>query len=78
MDKRRARYLAQVLESFEETIEPYLPVDAAGDIQSFKGLVRMRMKALSHDATDLLELGSGAVNGVAQEIRDRLHPAGRP
>jgi hypothetical protein len=71
--------MAQILEGFEEMIEPHLPAAAAGDIQAFKGLVRMRMDALAHDAADLFALGeNGAVNGVAQEMRDRLSPTGRP
>lgn len=71
--------MAQILEGFEDMIEPHLPRDAAGDIQAFKGLVRMRMDALAHDAADLLSLENGtAMNGVAQEIKDRLSPTGRP
>jgi hypothetical protein len=76
--RRKGRYMAQILESFEELIEPHLPVSAAGDIQAHKGLVRMRMDALAHDAADLLSLDGGAINGVAQEMRDRLSPTGRP
>lgn len=68
--------MAQILEGFEEMIEPHLPAEAAGQIQAFKGLVRMRLDALAHDAGDLLSLGE--VNGVAQEMRDRLSPTGRP
>lgn len=68
--------MAQILEGFEETIEPHLPTTAAAQVQSFKALVRMRMDALAHDAADILALGE--VNGVAQEMRDRLSPTGRP
>jgi hypothetical protein len=70
--------MAQILEGFEDMIEPHLTSAAAGDIQAFKGLVRMRMDALAHDAADLLSLEGGAINGVAQEMRDRLSPTGRP
>lgn len=76
--KRKAKYMAQILTGFEEMIEPHLARDAAGDIQAFKGLVRMRLDALAQDAADLLSLDGGAINGVAQEMRDRLSPTGRP
>lgn len=69
--------MAQILEGFEELIEPHLSEQAAGDVQAFKGLVRMRLDALAHDAADVLTL-DGHINGAAQEIRDRLSPTGRP
>lgn len=78
VQRRKRRYMAQILESFEETVQPHLSSDAAGVIQDFKGLVRHRLDALANDATDVFELGNGEVNGAAQEVRDRLHPAGRP
>lgn len=78
IERRKGRYMAQILERFEETIEPHLPPEAAGDVQDFKGVVRVRLNALAHDASDLLEGAHVAVNGVAQEIRDRLSPLGRP
>jgi hypothetical protein len=70
--------MAQVLARFEETIEPVLPKEANGAAQDFKGLVRQRFKAFADDTTDLFALGDGAVNDVAQEIRDKLSPTGRP
>jgi hypothetical protein len=70
--------MAQILEGFEEMIEPHLTPDAAGDVQAFKGLVRLRLDALAHDAADLLSLEGGVINGVAQEMRDGLSPTGRP
>lgn len=79
VQKRKGKYMAQVLEEFEKVIEPHLTPEAEGDVQSFKGLVRMRMNALATDAIDLMALGeAGEQNGVAMEIRDRLHPTGRP
>lgn len=59
-------------------IEPHLTTAAAGDVQAFKGLVRMRLGALATDAAELIALGEGSINGYAQEIRDRLSPTGRP
>jgi hypothetical protein len=75
--KRRARYMAQVLEAFEQQIEPYLPPDAKAARQSFKGLIRARINALATDAVDLLSLDGQEQNGVALELRDQLHPTGR-
>ncbi len=77
--KRKRKYMAQVLEDFEQRIEPHLPESAAKEVDGFKGLVRMRMNALATDAVDISSLGeNGAQNEMGQEIRDRLHPAGRP
>lgn len=77
VNRRRGKYMAQVLEAFELRIQPHMPKDAAGDIQDFKGVVRDRFNALADDATDIL--GSDmAQNGVAQDIRDQLSPTGRP
>jgi len=73
--RRKRRYLAQVLDAFERDIEPHLPPAAAGNIQSFKGLVRVRLDALARDASDVVD---AEVNGAAQEVRDRLHTTGRP
>lgn len=68
--------MAQVLEAFEEQIEPYLPADAKEARQGFKGLVRARMNALATDAADLLAIDGQAQNGVALELRDQLHTTG--
>lgn len=76
--KRRAKYMAQVLEAFELDIEPH--VTNKGAVQSFKGLVRARFNALAVDCTDLMALNARAeqMNGAAQDVRDSLHPTGRP
>lgn len=76
--KRKKKYMAQVLEAFEERIEPHLPAEAAGDVQDFKGMVRRRMNALAVDAADVMALDNGQINQAGQDIRDRLHPTGRP
>lgn len=78
VQKRKGKYMAQTLEAFEEHIEPHLPPECAGQIQSFKGLVRARMNALAVDAIDIFSLKDGALNGAAQDIRDSLSPTGRP
>lgn len=74
--KRKRKYMAQVLERFEETIEPHVPEGVA---QDFKGLVRARINALAVDSVDILTLGeAGHQNGIAQDFKDTLHPTGRP
>lgn len=80
VQKRRKRYLAQVLEHFEQHIEPLLDRDAAGVVQDFKGTVRARFNALAVDALDLMALEERALeqNALGQELRDQLHPTGRP
>lgn len=78
IEKRKGRYMAQILSEYEEKVVPHLPDSAHGDSQEFKAFVRSRLKSLADDAADLVELGDGVVNGVAQEIRDRLSPTGRP
>lgn len=75
--KRKGKYMAQVLERFEQTIEHRLPREAKGDVQDFKALVRERMQALATDAEELMQLDV-VPNGAAQDIRDRLSPTGRP
>lgn len=77
IQKRRRKYLAQVLEEFEEKIVPLLPQNADGEVDAFKAMVRRKMNALAVDATDVMNL-DGEVNGVAVELRDRLHADGRP
>lgn len=80
LQKRRGRYLAQIMESFEKQIEPLLPASAAGEVQDFKGLLRARLNALAVDAIDLMELEARAMaqNGAAQHMRDQISPTGRP
>lgn len=75
--KRKARYMAQVLEAFEQQIEPHLPDDLRPELRNFKGLVRARINALATDAVDLMSLDGQEQNGVALELRDQLHPTGR-
>jgi len=77
VQKRRKKYLAQVLEEFEEKIAPLLPEPASEVVENFKGLVRRKMNALAVDAIDVNSVG-GHINGYAIEVRDRLHPEGRP
>lgn len=78
IQKRKARCMAQILEAFEDKIEPHLSPQADGDAKSFKALVRARLVTLADDASDVATLGDeGAINGAAQEIRDRLSPTGR-
>jgi hypothetical protein len=76
VDKRRRKYLAQLMEAFEELVEPQTTNPESVD--KFKGLVRAKMNALSVDAIELMNLGPDeAINGFALETTDRLYPHGR-
>jgi hypothetical protein len=76
VDKRRRKYLAQLMEAFEELVEPQ--TTNAESVDKFKGLVRAKMNALSVDAIELMNLGPDeAINGFALETTDRLYPHGR-
>lgn len=74
IQKRRKRYLAQVLGAFEDRIEPHLPDETADHVKEFKALVRMRINALAVDATNAHRdtLGGLVRNGLADDIRDRI------
>jgi hypothetical protein len=77
VDKRRRRYLAQLLEAFEELVEP--KVDDAEAVDKFKGLVRAKMNALAVDAIDVMNLRPDEeINGYGVDVTDRLFPHGRP
>lgn len=65
--------MAQLLEEFERTIQPLIPEEQA---QEFKALARRKLNALAVDAIDLMKLGDMAINGAAQDIRDRIAPDG--
>jgi hypothetical protein len=77
VDKRRRRYLAQLMESFEALVEPQTTNPES--VAEFKGLVRAKMNALAVDATDVMNLREDQeINGFAIETTDRLYPNGRP
>jgi hypothetical protein len=71
--RRKGRYMAQTLEAFEESIEPLIPASVA---EQFKVLVRRKMNALAADVIELIELEDKAINGAAQDIKDRLFADG--
>lgn len=77
--KRKRKYMAQVLEVFERTIEPLLPESDQNrkKIEDFKALTRMRLNALAVDACDVMD-GEVEINGAGQDVRDKLHHGGRP
>lgn len=77
---RSKRYMAQVLEEFETSIEPLLGREAAGSVQNFKGLVRARFNALAKDANEAFTLANAgiAINEAGQQVRDQLSAVGRP
>lgn len=89
VETRRKRYLAQTLEEFENTVEklldqaaPHLPpalrIELSAAVETHKATVRRKIQALATDCADLMAHSDTAFNGFAQEMRDRLHPEGRP
>lgn len=82
---RRKRYLAQALELFEEALEKPLrrrgllaDPEIGEGVAVAKAAVRTKMGALETDAIEFMALADAdmALNGVALEITDRLHPEG--
>jgi hypothetical protein len=77
IDKRRRKYLAQLLERYEELIEPQVSDRESND--TFKGLVRAKMNALAVDATDLMNLPDGEeINGLRHRDTRSAVPARPP
>lgn len=75
VDRRKAKYMAQLLEDFEREIEPLIPTDKA---HRFKALVRRKFNAVAADFQELLDLDDRASkNELAQEIVDHLFADGR-
>lgn len=73
--RRRKKYLGQLLEVFERDIQPRIPEDVA---QRFKAKVRHKMKALSDDAVEIVELDHKTeLNGHAIHQRDTLEADAR-
>ena len=65
--RRKRRYMAQILETFEELCESQLSTVAS---QDFKGTVRRKLHAFAIDVTQAA--GAESINGVAQDLRDRV------
>lgn len=74
VQRRRRRYMAKLLDEFDENIAPHLPPAANGNAQAFKGAVREHMNALATDSTEAAELVISGMqrNGVAIEALDRI------
>jgi hypothetical protein len=67
---RRGRYMAQLLEEFEEKIEPRVPQQVA---EEFKVFIRRKVGALAADAIDIMKLKPGTeINGAGVAMRDSL------
>jgi hypothetical protein len=72
--KQKARYMAQLLEEFEEKLEgPLKEAGLNGEIQNFKGMVRAKKNTLATDAVDIFSVGDGQVqNEAGIEVRDQI------
>lgn len=74
--KRKKRYMAQALDFFDAEAGPHLPPDVADAV---KRIFRRKMHALAMDACEVISLKPGEeMNGAFWELRDHLHPEGRP
>jgi hypothetical protein len=76
--RRKKRYMAIILDEFEETVEPQISPEAA---ERFKGLIRQKLHALALDAIEMIQLPEGTeINHAATELRESLengHENGR-
>jgi hypothetical protein len=73
IQKRRRKYLAQVLDFFDSEVVPLIPdAENAIAVDEFRGLCRAKFNALAVDATDVMNLDGYAKNGLADDVRDRL------
>lgn len=74
--RRKKRYMAMALDDFDAKAGPHLPPDVAEDV---KGIIRRKFHALALDAIEVYSLAPGEeMNGAVVELRDHLHPEGRP
>lgn len=69
--QRKGRVMAQILEVFEEDVQPHLDQDVA---DGFKAQVRRKLNELASDFELVLDLDESgeALNGLAVHQRDRL------
>jgi hypothetical protein len=75
IQKRRGRYLAQVLDEFEADIVPLLPEGSEPAVTKFKASVRRKFNALATDSYEIASVGNNvALNGVALDLRESLDP----
>jgi hypothetical protein len=74
--KRKKRYMAEVLGTFEEHVQEHVSDDVA---EMFKGLVRQKMHALALDAALVLSLKPGEeLNGASVDLRDQVEGRNKP
>ena len=73
IQKRRGKYLAQLLDQFEADIVPLLPEGSEQAIEEFKASTRRKFNALATDAYEITSVGTTAViNGHALDLRADL------
>lgn len=73
IERRRGRYMAQILTEFEAKIEPLIDAEVADE---FKGVVRRKITALAADSIEIIEMRDQVINGHGQAIRDAIAPDG--
>lgn len=79
LTQKKRRYMAQLLESFEELIEPLIDMSQADNgeqVREFKGTVRRKLNALAVDALDVMNTDEAGMvrNGAAVALQERIHP----
>lgn len=73
IQKRRRKYLAEVMDFFDDMIVPMLGPDTDNRVvDDFRGLQRAKFNALAVDAIDVIGLDDVQINGYATDTRDRL------
>lgn len=79
LSQKKRRYMAQLLESFEELVEPLIDMSQAENetkVREFKGTVRRKLNALAVDALDVMNADEAGMvrNGAAVALTERIHP----
>lgn len=79
LSQKKRRYMAQLLESFEELVEPLIDMSQAENetkVREFKGTVRRKLNALAVDAIDVMNTDDAGMvrNGAAVALQERIHP----
>lgn len=77
INRRRGRYLAQILSDFENSIVPIIPDGNEQAVEAFKSMVRNKLNAMANDVTEVIEL-DGEISEVGQALRDSLYPGISP
>lgn len=83
IDKRKARYTAQVLEVFEKRLETPLgrrgvleEPEIRAAVAEVKAIIRSKLRELADDATEMMPFTEFRTNAAATEMTSPLRAAG--